>query len=808
MQRLATGALLLLFCVIASGAIAAQNQTFNINLPAQSLATSLAGLSKQTGVQIFAAGELVKGKSAPAVSGQMTVGEALDRLLTGSGLEGAVSGAGFVVQRAQQQAAVEPQAQQDPTIRLPQVTVQDRRENYAVTTATTGTKIDAPIMDIPQSIEVVPRQVIEDQRAVELTDVLRNVSGFSPSVTSQSQRFGDRNVIFRGFTGNNYYTNGFKDAFNGSSFTFGMANMDQVEVLKGPASVLYGLGDPGATVNIITKQPLSEWYASGSMTGAKYGLAAPELDVSGPLTSNKELRFRFNAGYKYQESFVDFVQSQRYIVAPVISWAISPNTLFTAEGEYQALSDLNYSGLPGQGTVSPNFNGRIPFSRYLGDKTLEGNSFPERTLGKVGYRFEHRFNDWISLRNGFRASLFNRDERDVLTEFLDPENERDMFRSLFAAKSSWYDYYGLTELNLNFKTGPVGHKFLFGSDQRYTSMRDRSMSAEIDPIDVFNPVYGNIADPFNADTPRRVSDSTGTFIGVYMQDLITIVEPLKLLLGVRYDNVHQRTNFQFVDPASPPSDVIPSKIDENVFTPRAGIVYRPFQWMSVYFGYSQSFNPVAGTTRTGSQLKPEKGEQYEGGLKFEFFGSRLTSTLAGYQLTKKNVPTPDPLDETFSVQIGEQRSRGFEFDISGELFPGFRVISSYAYTDARITKSTPQFGFDIVGNRPANVPENTGSVWGLYEFQEGTPLPGLSLGLGLISVGRRPSDNFDSADLPSYTRTDAAILYRFSRNIDLALNIKNLFNRKYFETSTFGSWENGISPGAPFTAFGTIRFKY
>ena len=276
------------------------SQTFDIHMPAQPLATALTELSKQTGVQILAADDLVAGKSAPAVSGRMTAHTALEQLLTGSGLQVVSVGQDLVVQHAAPSPPGSQQAApQDQAMTLPQVTVQDSREQkYAATSATTATKLDTPILDIPQSIQVLPRQVIDEQRAITLSDVFRNVSSFSQGVTSQSQRFGDRNVIFRGFTGNNYYTNGYKDPFNGSSFTFGLANIDRVEVLKGPSSVLYGPGEPGATINIITKQPLAEWYASGSLTGGSFGFVNPSLDVSGPLTPGKELRFRLNAAYQ------------------------------------------------------------------------------------------------------------------------------------------------------------------------------------------------------------------------------------------------------------------------------------------------------------------------------------------------------------------------------------------------------------------------------------------------------------------------------------------------------------------------------
>jgi iron complex outermembrane receptor protein len=232
----------------------------------------------------------------------------------------------------------EPGQSQEP-IPLPELTVPGLLDPYNPSTSTTGTKIEAPLRDIPQSIQVVPRKVIDDQHALTLSDVLRNVSGFSPSVNSQSQRFGDRSVIFRGFTVNNYYTNGYKDPFNGSSFTTALANVDRVEVLKGPASVLYGLGDPGATINIITKQPLPEWYGAASVTAGSFGYISPSLDVSGPLTRDKAIRFRLNAAYQEDGSFVDFVESNRYLIAPVLSFSLGADTRLTLEGEYQAVGE-------------------------------------------------------------------------------------------------------------------------------------------------------------------------------------------------------------------------------------------------------------------------------------------------------------------------------------------------------------------------------------------------------------------------------------------------------------------------------------
>jgi iron complex outermembrane recepter protein len=240
-----------------------------------------------------------------------------------------------------------------------------------------------------------------------------------------------------------------------------------------------------------------------------------------------------------------------------------------------------------------------------------------------------------------------------------------------------------------------------------------------------------------------------------------------------------------------------------VFTPRVGLVVQPIRPVSLYASYTTSFNPLTGTQFDGTAFEPEKGRQYEAGVKLELLGGKLSSTIAVYELTKENVLTPDPANPGFSIQEGEQRSRGVEVDVAGEVLPGLRLIGSYAYTNAEITKSNA----DNEGNRPANVPLHTGSIWGVYEFRHGF-LKGLGLGAGVIGVSNRPADNDNTATLPDYVRTDAAIYYKFTRHLDLAVNFRNIFNVRYFETSTFGDPFGGISPGAPFSVFGSITARY
>ncbi|HAG83295.1 MAG TPA: TonB-dependent siderophore receptor, partial [Cyanobacteria bacterium UBA12227] len=272
------------------------------------------------------------------------------------------------------------------------------------------------------------------------------------------------------------------------------------------------------------------------------------------------------------------------------------------------------------------------------------------------------------------------------------------------------------------------------------------------------------------------------------------LENLKLVLGGRLDIVNQKRD-DFVDSTT-------SEQDNDAFSPRVGIVYQPIEPISLYASFSRSFNPVeTGTTlANGDIAEPERGTQYEVGIKADFLEGRLSSTLAFYELTRSNVLTPDRTNPFASIQTGEQRSRGIELDVAGEILPGWRVIASYAYTDAEITEDN-QFE---PGNRLINVPESSASLWTTYEIQQGS-LKGLGFGLGFRFVGEREGDLENSFTLPNYFRTDAALYYK-RNNLRVAVNLYNLFDIEYFEAAQFG--RAGIFPGSPFTVLGTIGWEF
>ncbi|OKH28346.1 TonB-dependent receptor [Chroogloeocystis siderophila] len=666
-----------------------------------------------------------------------------------------------------------------------QIVVTGEQDRYAPEDATTATRTETPLRDIPQSIQVVPSQVIQDQQANELDEVLRNVSGVA--IDSNFAGALDRFSI-RGFTQYNILRNGFREGEGGIRET---ANLERVEVLKGPASVLYGNLQPGGIVNLITKQPLEEPVYSFELSVGTEESIRPVIDFTGSLNQERSLLYRINALYNYSDTFRNFDQTiQRFFVAPVLEWRISDQTNITVEMDYLSDERPFDRGLVaiGDGIID------APITRILN----EPDDFYETEEFGIGYRFEHEFSNNWTLRNAFRYFVSN--TLDLGTDPTEFNEEIGELSRQFRSNSSLRKNYSLqTDLAGRFTTGSIEHTLIIGVDLgRVDSQEDTRVAADgfTPSINVFNPEYETIPRPLRSDLEvisTQYTDRLDT-IGIFAQDQITLLDNLKVLIGGRFDIVDE----DYTDTSSG-EEFFENYYDE-AFSPRVGIVYQPIEPISLYASYSRSFTPNFGVTVDQARLDPERGTQYELGIRGEFFNSRLISNLAVYEITKSNVATGDPDNPGFSINIGEQRSRGIELDVIGEILPGWNIIAAYAYTDAEITESTD---FEV-GNRPSNVPKHSGSLWTTYEIQSGN-LQGLGFGIGLFFIGERQGNLANDYQLPSYVRTDAAIYYRRD-NWRAALNVKNLFDTTYYETADFG--RTTIRPGAPLTLTGTIAVEF
>ena len=505
--------------------------------------------------------------------------------------------------------------------------------------------------------------------------------------------------------------------------------------------------------------------------------------MSGPLDNSGNVLYRLNTSYRNAGSSIDLIENKHFQIAPVLSWAISDRTKLTLEGDYVNDSVPPPTGVPALGTVLPNPNGKISPRRNYN----EPNASQQTNTGRVGYRLEHQFSDTWSARNTFFASFFDLKISNLaLPSGLQSDN-RTLNRSILNITEELISYAFTSDVTGNFSTGSIEHQLTIGFDLNDFYNRPVGVGRS-SPIDIFNPVFEQPIDP----NPAFSFDNTTnrTALGIYAQDQIAIAENLKLLLGLRFDTFNQTVKDQVGGTEQSQS--------ESAFSPRFGIVYQPIPPISLYASYSQSFSPVDGRSFENAQFQPERGTQYEVGVKADL-SDRLSATLAFYDILLSNVLTDDPVNPDFSVQTGKQRSRGIEMNLLGAILPGWNIITGYAYTDARIEEDNAL----PVGNRLSNVPKHSFNLWTTYEIQAGN-LKGLGFGVGLFYVGERQGDLGNSFEIPSYLRTDAAIFYK-QNNWRAALNVRNLFGVDYFESS-FN--RNRLFAGEDLTIQGTISWQF
>ncbi|MBD2730531.1 TonB-dependent siderophore receptor [Nostoc sp. FACHB-892] len=655
-------------------------------------------------------------------------------------------------------------------------------EGYRVQESTTGTKLPVPQRDLPLSVQVVPQAVIRDRGLTRVEEFTENISGvtrfpgfpFAPGYRVRG--FGESYQQLR---------NGFPD----SAFInpHGFANVERVEVLKGPASAIYGGNFAfGGVVNTVTKKPLDQPFYQLNFTAGNYNFFRPAFDIGGPLTANGSLTYRLNASYESANSFRDFVFNEDYFIAPAFTWRVSPRTTLTVEYEYFKISNNIFgANFPPEREFL-----QVPISRYLSEPDLGPTT---GTTHWGYYDFEHRFSDNWRFRQGFSVLVadLNIGSERLASTALEP-NRQTLNRESVKGPQNNQLYTLQNEVIGKFNTGSVRHNLLFGVElSRFVYPYTRS-SAPLASIDIFNPVYGARPGAYTLlDSAEFGNDS----LGIYIQDLVELASNLKVLGGIRFDSVYSFNENRLTNELTDRSD---TKI-----SPRVGIVYQPTNSTSVYFNYAQAFAPNTGyITRTEELLQPQTGDQFEFGLKQDFFENRVSATLAFYQITRQNVPTADPDPEFrdfFSVATGEQRSRGIELDIAGEILPGWNIIASYAYTDTEVIKDTNP---EIVSDRLPGVPYHSASLWTTYELQSGN-LQGLGFGLGLTYAEDAEVILPNTFKIPSYLKADAALFYRRD-NYRFGLNFKNLFSTRYYDV------DNGFAliPGAPLTVLGTVSINF
>lgn len=660
------------------------------------------------------------------------------------------------------------------------VVTAEGEEGYQVEDAATATRTETPLRDIPQSIQVIPRQVLEERQVIRLQEIADNVPGVQAQPYGEGSLPNTAGFIIRGFPNNaNTYRDGFRDF--GFINPFDVANIERIEILKGPASVLYGQNPPGGLVNITSKKPLSEPFYNPSLTVGSYEFFRPTLDISGPLNSQETLAYRLNLAYEDAGSFRDFVDSTTYFAAPALTWRIGEDTTLTFNSEYQ-----KYDYVYDDGLLPEPESFRVPISRFLGEPDFNDGSID---AGRASYVLEHQLSEDWELRHGFAAVLGHAEGARIGPDALE-DDRRTVTRAASLRDSRSQNYTLQNEVLGRFNTGSVEHRVLLGAEFYRERFSYEFLRAPIDPIDLFDPVYG--ARPGEFEKTDDVEYGTEG-VGLYFQDQIALLSNLKLLLGGRFDLTRTKYEDRLNDQVT--------RETPSAFSPRAGIVYQPIEPVSLYFSYAKSFDPstaIFGISATGETFEPERGEQFEVGIKTDLLEGRLSATLALYEITRENVLVTDPGDRDYSIQTGEQKSRGIELDLRATPVDGWNIIATYAYTDAFVSEDTTIPVEDTL----VGVPRHQVGLFTTYEIQTGA-LQGLGFGLGLYYVSEREATlpNTD-VELPSYFRVDASAFYR-RNNWKVQLNVKNLTDIEFYNTQGFY-----VVPQPPLTILGTVSVEF
>lgn len=660
-----------------------------------------------------------------------------------------------------------------------------REQGYRATTATQVGKSDTPIKETPYSIQVVTRELIADRGITTIGEALRYVPGFSPQVG-----FGATNDRFyiRGFITPYNLKNGLRRSAYAPDEQ--LQNVEQVEVLKGSASALYGRFEPGGVVNFVTKRPADSAFMEAGALYGSFDQVRLMLDANAPLLDT--LSVRLNASYDDRGSFRDFGFARDVFVAPVIQWKPSERTTVTLEGEY-----AHKRGYFDRGFANDPIFLEAPRHRQFGEPDARYTN--EGGLGSLFV--DHRFSDAISARVAVGYSSFTKDAFYYAYGFppisrADPANPV-VNRRPGLAWDRQQDFTSQAELYARFSTGPIRHKALVGIEYGYDhwdfTVRNTPFGMAF-PIYFDAPVYGARPIP----TPT-VLTSAGKWnsdaVAVYAQDELQLGQ-FRLLAGLRYD---WNTLASEAIGGTSGDDTKRGRA-----SPRIGLTWTPSSAVSIYGSYAQSFRAQVdvGRLRDGSLPRPLIGESWEAGVKTSLLGGRLTPTLALFQITRRNVAASDPVDFDYVIQIGRARSRGVEVELPAVLSPRWRLIANYTYLDAKVLEDS----FATPGAKLVNAAEHAASLWTTYDLAG--PLKGASIGLGAQHIGKRAGNTDNSITLPGYTRVDANLAYSFDAGfgpLRAQLNALNLFDDFYYDS---GGAFIPLYPGAPRTVTASLTYRF
>jgi len=660
------------------------------------------------------------------------------------------------------------------------VVITGQRAAYRSLAVAGATKTDALPLDLPQSVRTLGADLLRDAGITTLSGALDLASG----IARQSDLGGLwDSYAMRGFTGDpnfgsDYMVNGFSSS-RGYNGVRDAAGIQSIEILKGPASALYGRGEPGGTVNILTRKPRFAPQYGIDLAVASHRTRRVAADLTGPLSST--VAYRLGLAHQEGDSFRDVVHTERSYASPSIVWLAGADTTVSYEIEATRQRTPFDRGIPVLDAAE------VPVARFLG----EPGDGPV-TVKSLGHQLfvQHGLADGWSLQGGasYRDSAlrgYSSEANDLLAD------GRTLRRQRRHRDFSATDRSARVELLGGAATGAVRHALLFGADtyrfdDTRIQLRRNPSAANPYAIDLRDPVYGAVAAPLalSIDTVEHQRAHA-----LYAQDQLALGARWKALVGVRTDRYRQTViNHR---------TATVNRQSLRATSPRLGLVYQPTATTSLYASTSRGFRPNSGISIDNRAFPAEESRAHEIGAKVETPGG-IGATLALYRIDKQNVLTTNPLNTDFAVAAGEVASKGLEFDLAGQLRHGLRVSAAYAWTDARVTRGDNTIR---TGSRMSNVPRHGASL--LLVAGDA----GASLGGGLAYVGERFGDVAASSDfrLPGYTTARLLAAYAPSQRWRLALNVDNLFDRRYYASAYSRLW---VAPGSTRTATLTLSYRY
>ncbi|WP_409562925.1 TonB-dependent siderophore receptor [Hyphomicrobium sp. MC8b] len=648
--------------------------------------------------------------------------------------------------------------------------------DYLAAATETGMKTDTPLNEIPQSISVVGAEQIRDQDAQSVQDALRYV----PGVVADGYGLDSRTdgPIIRGSTEVPEYLDGLRRTFGYYTYNYRLEPyfLERIEVLRGPASVLYGQAAVGGIINSVSKRPQSETAGEIGVQYGSFDFKQVNFDLTGPMTTDGKWSYRLTGVARDADTQVKYVPNDRYALAPAISYRPDNNTTITVIGDFQRdRTGSTAQFFPHIGTIFPNVNGkRITWDTFAGEP---GDHYDTDAMAGT-VLVEHKFNSWLKLQHASRYADIHNDYSAVAVnwDYLDAAQE-ELSRYRWMSITDTQVFNQDTNLEAKFGTGPLEHKVLAGIDFTHfhaTQGWDYAYDANPDfsqrPFNIYHPVYGDAnwvgsscagqSYAFTAAPKTPACDRQSVVqTGLYGQDQIRLGNWLAVL-GLRHDWVDNTTNGS-------------SQADEAT-TYRAGLMYEFSNGFTPYFSYAESFIPVVGFARTGAAFNPQEGRQYEVGFKYQPVGSYFSINSAIYDINDTGRLVADPINPNYSAQIGEAEVKGFEIELVGRLTKNLKSVLGYSYTQAEYAGD-----YEYAGNQIESIPKNVASLWAVWDFDQ-PGLKGWSMGGGVRYIGAS-WDETNTIQVPDVTLFDAMIAYE-TEHWRWQLNGKNLENKLYYST--------------------------